>query len=382
VATISKRTTRTGVRYIAQVRLKGYPPQSRAFERKTDARDWARETETNIRSGQTSGLAGRQRHTLSELVEKYVEEVLPGKPAVAASYGRQLAWWKDELGVHYLSDLTSELIEQAYRKLLREPGPTGRKRSATTANRYLISFSSCLSFGRKKLKWLSGNPLSGVEKEAEPRGRVRFLSRPVDGGNSELERLLSTCKDSPNPDLYDLVVLAIWTGCREGELMALRRSWVRLSEGGFTLPAEVTKTRRERFVALVGPALEVVARRMKNAGTDYLFAGALRKNSSQEPAFPRRAWNSVRRKARIVDFRFHDLRHTHASYLAMSGATERELMESLGHSTPSMASRYAHLANGHKRLVASRLEAAVEDWARGELTEASVPASSTTRSHR
>ena len=46
----------------------------------------------------------------------------------------------------------------------------------------------------------------------------------------------------------------------------------------------------------------------------------------------------------------------------MSGATERELMESLGHSTPAMASRYAHLANEHKRRVASRLEAAVGEW--------------------
>jgi integrase len=178
---------------------------------------------------------------VAELIEKYVAEVLPGKPAVATGYGRHLEWWKGELGAFYASDLTSDLIEEAYRRLLREPGQTGRKRSATTANRYLISLSSCLSFGRKRLKWLSSNPVSGVEKEAEPRGRVRFLSRPVDGDDSELDRLLAACRESSSPDLYDLVVLAIWTGCREGELRALRKSWVRLSEGGFTLPAESTK---------------------------------------------------------------------------------------------------------------------------------------------
>jgi integrase len=105
---------------------------------------------------------------------------------------------------------------------LHERGASGRRRSATTANRYLISLSSCLSFGRKRLKWLSINPVSGVEKEAEPRERVRFLSRPVDSENSELERLLAACKDSQSPDLHDLVLLAIWTGCHEGELMALR----------------------------------------------------------------------------------------------------------------------------------------------------------------
>jgi integrase len=362
MATIQARTTKDGkVRYRVQVRLDGHPPLYRTFERKTDAKAWARDTESGLKAGRITGLEAPRRHTLAELVHRYIEEVLPGKPAVAASYGSHLSWWKDELGAYFVSDLTSDCIEEAYRKLLREPGPTGRKRSATTANRYLISLSSCLSFGRKKLKWLSSNPASGVEKVAEPRGRVRFLSRPVDGKDSELDRLLAACRQSVSPDLYDLVVLAIWTGCREGELTALKRSWIHLSEGGFTLPAETTKTKRERFVALVGPALEIVEKRLKDGGSDYLFAVS-GSGFSQALAFPRRAWNTALRRAGIADFRFHDLRHTHASYLAMSGATERELMESLGHSTPAMASRYAHLANEHKRRVARRLAAAVGEW--------------------
>lgn len=320
-----------------------------SFERKQDARDWAQEAEANIRSGRSSGLAGPQRYTFGTLVDWYVEDVLPGKPAVAALYGRNLAWWRNEMGGYYLADLTSELIEGLYRKLLREPGLTGRKRGAATANRYLISLSACLSFGRKNLKWLRDNPVAGVEKEPEPRGRARFLSRPGDGQNSELERLLQACTESRNPDLYDWVVLGIWTGCREGELMALRKSYVRLSEGGLTLPAEVTKTKRERFVALVGTALEVVQRRLQNPGGEYLLAPSRKNRSSLIPSFPRRSWNTALKSAGISDFRFHDLRHTHASYLAMSGATARELMESLGHSTPGMSSRYAHLANEHNR---------------------------------
>jgi integrase len=363
VATIAKRKTESGeVRYLAQVRLKGHPPQSRTFERKTDATRWAQETEAGIRSGRLRSVAVRQRHTLAELVDRYVFDELPGKPAVSAMYGRQLDWWKDELGAYYLDDLTSDQVEESYRKLLREPGDTGRKRTSATANRYLISLSACFSYGRKRLKWTDRNPVADVEREKEPKGRVRFLSRPVDGEDSELDRLLRACKGSRNRDLYDLVVLALWTGCRESELMALRRSFVRLSEGGFTLPAEVTKTKRDRFVPLVGPALEVIQERMKNmrSGTDYLFAGP--QGGTSAPAFPRTAWNTALKAAGIEDFRFHDLRHTHASYLAMSGATERELMEALGHSTTAMASRYAHLANEHKRRVASRLETAIGQW--------------------
>ncbi len=365
MATISKRTTSKGaVRYLAQVRLKGHPPETRTFEAKRDAKRWAQQVEAGIRNGSIRGVGGRERHTLEELVDRYASDELPGKPAVAALYGRHLKWWKDELGAYYLADISPERVEESYRKLLRESGPTGRTRSVTTANRYLISLGACLRFGRKRLKWLDRNPLAEVEREKEPKGRVRFLSRPVDSEDPELERLLAACRASRNTDLLDLVTLAVWTGCREGELMALRRSYIRLSEGGLTLPALVTKARRDRFVPLVGPALEVIQRRMKvkRLDTDYLFAGPPRRNAKLPPAFPRRAWNTALAAAGISDFRFHDLRHTHASYLAMSGATERELMEALGHSSTAMASRYSHLANEHKRRVANRLAAAVGVW--------------------
>jgi integrase len=316
-------------------------------------------------------LAASKAHTLAELIDSYVVDELPGKPAVARLYGNHLKWWREQLGSFRLSDLSSEMIEACYRKLLREVGSTGTTRGATTANRYLITLGACLSHGRKRLKWLNRHPLSEVQRQREPKGRARFLSRPVDEADSELNRLLAACRESRNSDLFDLVTLAIWTGCREGELMALRRTYVRVSDGGFTLPASVTKTRRDRFVPLVGPALEVMQERMKvkRLDTDFLFAGPPRRNGRAAPAFPRRAWNSALKAAGIEDFRFHDLRHTHASYLAMSGATERELMEALGHQTAAMAARYSHLASEHKRRVASRLEAAVGEWSRERVPE-------------
>jgi hypothetical protein len=74
--------------------------------------------------------------------------------------------------------------------------------------------------------------------------------------------------------------------------MALERSWIRLSEGGFTVPAKVAKTRRERFVPLVGPALAIIEKRLK--GLEGMFPGN----------FPRRAWNSALRNAGIEDSDF------------------------------------------------------------------------------
>jgi integrase len=177
----------------------------------------------------------------------------------------------------------------------------------------------------------------------------------VDEPESELDRLLEACRKSRNPDLYDLVQLAIMTGMRESEILGLRRCYVHLGEAGLTLPAEIVKTKESRFVPLVGQALVIVARRVETR-VDYLFADTGRRNApAAMPAFPRRAWVTALREAGIKDFRFHDLRHTHGSYLAMTGATTRELMDALGHKTPAMAARYSHLANAHKRGVAERL---------------------------
>ena len=192
-----------------------------------------------------------------------------------------------------------------------------------------------------------------VGRKEEPRGRVRFLSRPIDEQDSELERLLAACKQSRNKDLYDLVVLALYTGMRQGELMAIRRSWIRLDidSPGISLPAMATKGNEDRFVPLVGEALSLIKRRLSTA-SDYLFS---RTHPGKKPAFPRTSWGKALQVARITDFHFHDLRHSHASYLAMEGSTEREIMGALGHKSTAMAARYSHIANSHKVKVAQRL---------------------------
>jgi integrase len=261
------------------------------------------------------------------------------------------------LGTCRLADIRPQMIASFREQLVREPGNTGKKRSSATVNRYLATLSAVFSFAQlDEVRWTDHNPVRSVKRKPEPRGRERFLSRPVDSPDSELDRLLAACRKSRNRDLYDLVVLALLTGMRESEILGLRRSYVHLPEGGLTLPPEVTKTKQPRFVPLVGEALTIAEARVKTK-RDYLFGETGRRNASpdQPPAFPRKAWATALSTARIEDFRFHDLRHTHGSYLAMTGATTRELMGALGHKTTAMAARYSHLANAHKREVAERL---------------------------
>lgn len=354
MADILKRSGTKGTRYRARVRVVGHPPQTRTFERKTDAREWARQVEADLKRNRDFPQRQHQRKTLAELIDRYRQDGLPA--SCAGAYGPHLDWWAAKLGSYRLVDIGPELIAKLREELSRVPGNSGKQRGPTTVNRYLNTLSAVFSFGEsEEIGWTDHNPVRKVRRKPEPEGRKRFLSRPVDEPESELDRLLEACRKSRSRDLYDLVLVAILTGMRESEILGLRRRYVHLSEAGITLPAEVTKTNESRFVPLVGQALTIVARRVETKG-DYLFADTRRRNApATVPAFPRRAWATALRQAGIKDFRFHDLRHTHGSYLAMTGATTRELMEALGHKTPAMAARYSHLANAHKRAVAERL---------------------------
>src|SRR4051812_5518405 len=135
------------------------------------------------------------------------------------------------------------MIDDCKQKLLRQSGPRGN-RSNSTVNRYLTTLSAAYTYGMSPaVGWVTQHVVRMVGGKEELRSRVRFLSRPVDEPNSELERLLVACKQSRNKGLYDLVVLALYTGMRQGELMAIRRSWIRLdiASPGTSVPAIATK---------------------------------------------------------------------------------------------------------------------------------------------
>jgi len=103
---------------------------------------------------------------------------------------------------------------------------------------------------------------------------------------------------------------------------------------------------------LAGRASELLRQMasVRRLGSNAVFAGR-----NGKALFPRDAWEAALVKAEISDFRFHDLRHTAASYLAMSGATLAEIAEVLGHRTLQMVKRYAHLTEQHTSSVVSRM---------------------------
>ena len=82
---------------------------------------------------------------------------------------------------------------------------------------------------------------------------------------------------------------------------------------------------------------------LKPIGDELVFPG----KTGDDPVDIRDAWETAVKKAKLENFRFHDCRHTAASYLAMNGATLSEIAEVLGHKTLNMVKRYAHLSEAH-----------------------------------
>lgn len=340
MATIEKRTTAKGAAvYRVKVRLKGYPPQSESFKRLTDARKWEQQTEAAIREGRYFKTAEAKRHTLADLIDRYISSILPAKKDAAQQH-RQLLWWRKQLGHALLADLTPSKVSEQ-RDVLKADG-----KSPATVNRYLAALSHAFTIAVQEYEWLDASPMAKIRREKEPRGRVRYLS------DDERDRLLTACRASPNPDLYLAVVLSLATGARKMEILTLRWNEVDLQRGALILLE--TKNGECRTLPIGNHARELLTARAtaRRLDTDLLFPSP---DNLHRPVQLRHAWQAALKAARIDDFHWHDLRHSAASYLAMTGASLQEIAAILGHKTLAMVKRYAHLSDQHTASVVNRM---------------------------
>ena len=204
------------------------------------------------------------------------------------------------------------------------------------------ALSALFKYAIKEKRYIKVNPVALVPSRTENNKIVRYLS------DAERDALLVECEASDWPLLYLLVVLGITTGGRKGELLSMRWEGVNWKERAYLLPT--TKNGESRVLSLPQVAIKEMMRHRKKTG--LIFA------SEAMPTKPmnfEKHWQKALEAAEIENFRFHDLRHTAASYLAMSGATLHEVGEVLGHKSLQTTKRYAHLSNDHKQKLTDRV---------------------------
>ncbi len=340
MATIRKRPGVRGVRWQAIVRIGGHPTQRETFSTKTAAQNWARTTETAIVDGRRFPNREAKRRTVRDLLERYKTSEIP-KKGDKDNPTRQADFWSNRLGDLRLFQLSPAVVVEVRDEL-------AVRRSAATVNRYLALLSHACTTAVREWEWMESNPLQRVKRLKEPAGRVRFLD------DDERGRLLSAVRASDYPHLYVITLIALTTGARRGEIFNLRWRDVDLNAQRAVL--NKTKNSERRSLALVGLVIDELAKhsKVRSLTDDFLF----KPNGGRSSEF-RNAWNKALQDAEITDFRFHDLRHCCASYLAMNGATTAEIAAVLGHKTLAMVKRYSHLSDEHVRGVVERTAAKV-----------------------
>ena len=310
MAYIERRVSPNGkISFRAQIRLKGFPPETASFQRRTDAKKWAQATEAAMREGRHFKTAEAKKHTLADVIDRYLRDVLPTKSRSSQrNQGAHLRWWRKQIGESLLADVTPSLIAE-YRDKLAQGDE--KLRANATVVRYLASLSHVFTIAVREWGWLEETPMRKVSKPKEPRGRVRFLS------DDERERLLEACRTSYNPYLYPAVVLALSTGTRKMESMGLY--WKDIDFQRQTITLHETKNGERRTLPLTGHALELIQQHFdrRRMDSDFVFPS----RNGKKPFDLRRSWVAAMKTADITDFHWHDLRHSTASYLAMNGAT-------------------------------------------------------------
>lgn len=190
------------------------------------------------------------------------------------------------------------------------------------------------------MKWqiIERNALSDLSLPVVHDAREYFLS------NEELQRLIKTIDVSPNRSPALAAKLLLMTGCRVGELLRCRYQDLTLDTDMPTLKVirEHSKNGKARYVPLSREALKVINQLPSRGISEYLFINS--RNGERLKSIDK-AWQLLRKEAGLPKLRLHDLRHTFASMLVSSGESLYSVQKILGHSSPTLSTRYSHVSN-------------------------------------
>lgn len=328
---------------------------SRTFATEKEATKWGAQKHYEIERG-IATTETLKRRRLSDAIDKYISEVLPQKPKNARNVEQHLRYWNQELGRTQLAELTPSMVSTCRDKLLKEPTHQSEKRAPATVVRYLSSLSALFETAMKDWNWIEKNPVRQIRKPSVSNAVTRFLEE------AEVRRLLNACKESRNPYLYSIVTLAISTGMRRGEILGLR--WEDIDFDKKLIKLQKTKNGTVRYIPMITTVFQILknlADKELEINPSYHIFPSLNLGKYLDI---RTAWLFALKRANIDDFTFHCLRHCCASFLAMSGASQRDIAEILGHKDLRMTQRYSHLSQSH---LAERLENASEKFINAEV---------------
>lgn len=293
------------------------------------ARRMASEVNANIAKGENPNdkrRADRAEITFGGLFNEYLEcHAKLHKKAWKedeAQYKRYLTGWSKRK----LSSIKKTDIQKVHHDI-------GREKGFYAANRLLALLSALFNKANDFGLWDKANPAFGIKKFPE-RSRERFLQA------DELPRFFKALTEEPNDIMRDYFLLALLTGARRSNVLAMKWAQLDLERSEWSIPS--TKNGTPQIITLVKEAIVILQQRKEAATSksEYVFPSTGRTGHLMEP---KKGWQRILERAGIADLRIHDLRRTLGSWQARTGASLAIIGKSLNHKSPQATAIYARL---------------------------------------
>jgi integrase len=207
----------------------------------------------------------------------------------------------------------------------------GETRGRYAANRVLQFLRAVINWSIEEKLFHGENPAAGI-KQFHEASRDRFLQ------GDEMPKLFATLRDEPNRNLADYVWLALMTGARRGDILAMRWEQVNLEAGIWTIPNPKS---REVYAAVLMPqAIEVLRNRRETCPGDWVFPSDSKPGHVIDLKHP---WGRFRKRAGLPDLRLHDLRRSLGSWCAANNVSMTIVAKVLGHKSLAATKVYSRL---------------------------------------
>lgn len=350
-----KRTNKKGTSYQAIIRVKGYKPKFGTYKLKSQAQAWAEPIEIAMKNGSykekpeiIDDSPRANIESCHDLIEYFRKEIAPDRYSSPEKYKAMYDWWDSEIGEYKVTELSSSIISSKKELLRTEPiykGKTETTRRNNTINKYLMCISAILTYAVKELELIEINPCSKVSPMTKPDGRKRFLSM------DEISIFLKACKEH-SLMVYVYTLILISTGARYSEVLHLRVEDIDYENQQIYYLN--TKNKESRGVPIEQNVLELIKQYLQENQID---TGNIFRPKRSDGAYPyiKGILEKIIVALELKDFHIHDIRHTTASYIAMSGGSLLDIAEILGHKSLVMARRYSHLTKKHTATVLNKV---------------------------
>ena len=280
--------------------------------------------------------AFREEPVFKELFWEYIEHwAKPNKRTWKTSDVSNFKLYLEKpFGNKKVSQITTDDVASLHAKISRQPNNSKQedgvvKYKTITANRVLCTISAVFKWGTRQ-RLCKYNPATGI-KQNPKNARERFLH------SEELPLFLKELDAEPEEAMRDYIWLAIYTGARRGNLLAMQWKQISIHQKLWIIPN--TKNGEPHVIPLIDEAMSILKRRMNN-GSEFVFQSKYGGHIKE----PRYALKRILERSGIAKMTIHDLRRTLASWQAITGSSLPVIGKTLGHKSPQATAVYARLS--------------------------------------